>query len=64
MVEVDDAPLIADHPEVPSELALQGFHAARAYSADPEPSRPLLESLEFEQVDGAWEARGDARGGR
>ena len=61
VVEVDDAPLIADHPEIPSELALQGFHAARAYAAEPEASRPLLESLEFEQVDGAWEARGDAR---
>ncbi len=28
---VDDAPLIADHPEVPAEFALQGFHGARAY---------------------------------
>src|SRR5690349_11838864 len=27
VAEVDDAPLIADHPEVPGELALQGFHA-------------------------------------
>ena len=33
-----DQPLIADHPEVPAELALQGFHGARAYSADPERS--------------------------
>ena len=38
MVEVADEPLIADHPEVPAELALQGFHAARAYSAAPEAS--------------------------
>ena len=28
-------PLIADHPEIPGELALQGFHAARAYSGEP-----------------------------
>ena len=35
VVEVDDEPLIADHPEVPAEVALRGFHAARAYSADP-----------------------------
>ena len=41
--DVDDPPLIADHPEVPAELALQGFDFARAYSADPERSRPYLE---------------------
>jgi glyoxalase family protein len=64
VVEVPDAPLSADHPEVPAELALQGFHAVRAYSAAPEASAALLEALEFEQVDGAWEARGELRGGR
>ena len=64
VVEVADEPLIADHPEVPKEVALRGFHAARAYSANPEASSELLEALEFEQADGAWEARGDARGGR
>ena len=60
---VDDAPLIADHPEVPAEFALQGFHGARAYSANPERSAELLGSLEFERTDDGWEARGDARGG-
>jgi glyoxalase family protein len=64
VVEVPDAPLIADHPEIPSELALQGFHAVRAYSVSPQASSGLLEALEFEQVDGAWEARGEKRGGR
>ena len=39
----EDAPLIADHPEVPAEMALQGFDAVRAYSADPHASRQLLE---------------------
>jgi len=39
VVDVDDEPLIADHPEVPAEFALQGFHAARAYSQAPEASR-------------------------
>jgi glyoxalase family protein len=63
VVDVPDAPLIADHPEIPSELALQGFHAVRAYTVSPEASSGLLEALEFEQVDGAWEARGDKRGG-
>ena len=61
---VSDAPLIADHPEVPGELALQGFDAARAYSAQPERSATLLESLEFERAGDGWEARGDDRGGR
>jgi glyoxalase family protein len=61
---VDDPPLIADHPEVPAEFALQGFDFARAYSAHPDRSAPLLEqALEFERVDGGWEARGSDRGG-
>ncbi|HEY8082143.1 MAG TPA: ring-cleaving dioxygenase [Solirubrobacterales bacterium] len=63
VVDVDDEPLIADHPEVPAELALRGFHAVRAYSAAPEASRALLEALEFEQAGEAWEARGEKRGG-
>jgi len=63
VAKVEDAPLIADHPEVPGELALQGFHAVCAYSAEPEASRPLLEALEFEPVDTGWEARGEQRGG-
>jgi glyoxalase family protein len=61
--EVDDEPLIADHPEVPGELALQGFHAVRAYSAAPDTSRGLLEALEFEPTGEGWEARGEKRGG-
>ena len=64
VIDVPDAPLIADHPEIPSELALQGFHAVRAYSATPDASSGLLEALEFERgEDGAWEARGSKRGG-
>ncbi len=64
VASVEDAPLIAEHPEVPAELALQGFHAARAYSAVPEASAGLLEALEFERVEGGtWEARGESRGG-
>jgi len=64
VVEVPDQPLIADHPEVPGEVALQGFHAVRAYAASPDDSTGLLEALEFEQVTGGWEARGEQRGGR
>ena len=64
VAQVPDQPLIAEHPEVPSEVALQGFHAVRAYSADPEASRPLLdEALGFERTDQGWEARGRERGG-
>ncbi len=62
---VDDAPLKAEHPEIPAEHALQGFDAVHAYAAAPEASRGLLEdTLGFEPVaDGTWEARGPTRGG-
>ena len=63
VANIPDAPLIAEHPEVPAELALQGFHAVRAYSAVPDASRSLLEALEFEPVGEGWEARGAQRGG-
>ncbi|HYH53775.1 MAG TPA: VOC family protein [Solirubrobacterales bacterium] len=63
VADVPDQPLIADHPEVPGEVALQGFHAVRAYAVTPQASSGLLEALEFEQVDGGWEARGSQRGG-
>jgi len=60
----DDAPLVADHPEIPSEMALRGFHCVRAYAADPEASRGLLENaLGFRPTGGGWEARGEERGG-
>ena len=65
VVETSDPPLIADHPEVPAEYALQGFDAAHAYSADPERSADLLaEGLGFSGTGESWEARGDKRGGR
>jgi glyoxalase family protein len=65
VADVPDEPLIAEHPEVPAEHALQGFHAARAYASDPERSRTLLEEgLGFQSSDKGWEARGDERGGR
>jgi glyoxalase family protein len=62
VVSVDDEPLVAEHPEVPAELALQGFHAVRAYG-ESEESRRLLEALEFEPTGDGWEARGSRRGG-
>jgi glyoxalase family protein len=65
VVETEDEPLVADHPEIPRELALQGFDGVHAYSRDPEASRALLEeALGFEHVGTLrWEARGERRGG-
>jgi glyoxalase family protein len=60
-----DDPLIADHPEIPREVALQGFEGVRAYTDDPERSRPLVERVMGAQAtgDGTWELRGERRGG-
>jgi len=58
-----DAPLIADHPEVPSEMALQGFDGVRAYAGDPDASKGLLDKLGFEPAGDGWEVRGEERGG-
>lgn len=61
-----DEPLVAVHPEIPAELALQGFEAVRASSLRPELTARLLEELlGAEPVDGSsWELRGEGRGGR
>ena len=58
-----DAPLIADHPEVPGEMALQGFDGVRAYAGQPDASAGLLRELGFEPAGEAWELRGEQRGG-
>jgi glyoxalase family protein len=65
VVDTDDEPLTAEHPEIPAELALQGFESVRAYARDPDESRGLLEeTLAFERRGQAeWEARGEQRGG-
>ena len=54
--DVPDAPLIADHPEIPREMALQGFEGVRAYGEEP---TAFLEALGFE--DGV--TRGASRQG-
>ena len=63
-VETDDEPLAAAYPDIPAELALQGFDGVRAYSTEPEASRAFLEeTLVFEpRGERAWEARGEERG--
>jgi glyoxalase family protein len=59
-----DEPLVADHPEIPRELALQGFEGARAYARDAGAhSASFLEHLGFERDGDRWETRGDTRGG-
>jgi glyoxalase family protein len=63
--DTSDPPLAARHPEIPAELALQGFDGVRAFAADPERSRPLLETtLGFRATgEASWELRGERRGG-
>jgi len=63
VVETEDEPLIADNPQIPRELALQGFDSVRAY-ANPDQSKRFLEqTLAFEpRGEGTWEVRGDRRG--
>jgi glyoxalase family protein len=61
---VADQPLIADHPEIPDEAALQGFEGVRAYARDREArTEPLLAALGFEHTADGWDTRGDSRGG-
>ena len=65
VVESDDEPLVAEHPEIPSEHALQGFDSVRACATSPEASRRFLEGgLAFDpRGETEWEARGGQRGG-
>jgi len=65
VASVPDEPLIADHPEIPHELALQGFEGVRAYTPLPErPSADFLQRIGFELVgESRWETRGEKRGG-
>ncbi len=57
-------PLIAEHPEIPAEHALQGFAGVRAYSDDPGRSGLMLEEVLGARTvaDCEWELRGDRRG--
>jgi glyoxalase family protein len=65
VVETTDQPLIAEHPEIPSELALQGFDNVRAYASDPDASTGFLEeALGFVRREAGyeWQIRGESRG--
>jgi glyoxalase family protein len=63
-VDTEDAPLVAVHPEIPAELAIQGFDGVRAYAEVPDASRGFLEETLGFEPDGeaAWELRGEERG--
>jgi glyoxalase family protein len=65
-VATNDEPLVAEHPEIPAELALQGVDAVRAYALDPRQSRRFLEeTMLFNPTDErAFESRGEERGSR
>jgi glyoxalase family protein len=65
VAHVPDAPLVAEHPEIPAELALQGFDGVRAFTPSPDASRRLLEeTLGFSPAGmNEWDARGETRGG-
>jgi glyoxalase family protein len=64
VADVSDAPLVAEHPEIPAELALQGFAGVRAYSMAPGRSRSLLEDVLGFTTSGpeGYESRGEHRG--
>jgi glyoxalase family protein len=64
VADVSDAPLIAAHPEIPTELALQGFAGVRAYAMAPDRSRSLLEDVLGFTPSGPdqYESRGERRG--
>jgi glyoxalase family protein len=64
VVETDDEPLSSEHPDIPNDLALQGFDGVRALARDPLGSRGfLVDSLKFQTVEGdEYEVRGEKRG--
>jgi glyoxalase family protein len=65
VARVPDEPRIADHPEIPSDMALQGFHGVRAYGGRIDRSAALIEQvLGGKRVaENTWELRGERRGG-
>ena len=62
--DTPDAPLIADHPEVPADMALTGFDGVRVYGRR-DGSRRILEDVMGATPIGewTWEVRGVSRGG-
>ncbi len=65
-VDTRDEPLVAVSPDIPAEVAVQGFDEVRAFTRDAARGRGFLEDvLGFEaQDEEGWEVRGEKRGGR
>jgi glyoxalase family protein len=63
VIETTDEPLVAEHPEIPAELALQGFDSVRVYTHDPSRSAAFLESgMGFRrESETVYESRGRRR---
>jgi glyoxalase family protein len=66
VADVDDPPLRAAAPDIPSEHALRGFHGVRAHAAgDLETARPALDAIGLVETEpGVFEAIGERRRGR
>jgi len=64
VTQTADDPLVAGHPEISSDVALQGFDGVVAYSADPKRSRTFLENtLGFAPAgEQSFTVRGERRG--
>jgi glyoxalase family protein len=63
VIETTDEPLVAEHPEIPAELALQGFDSVRVYTDDPSRSAAFLEAgMGFRrESETVYESRGRRR---
>jgi glyoxalase family protein len=63
--DVTDAPLIAEHQEIPHAFALVGFEGVRAYGARTTATRQLLEGIMGAELVGEqeWELEGRSRVG-
>lgn len=60
-----DAPLMADHPDIPAAMRLQGFDSVRAYGGRMVGTRRVLEEVMGATAvgDDVWELSGPARHG-
>ena len=60
-----DPPLVANHPEIPRDMAIIGFDSVRAYGARPGSATLLEQVLGAKPIgEREWELRGKSRGGR
>ncbi len=65
VANLPDEPRIADHPDIPAALALQGFHGVHAFGARVGHSGELLQHVlgGTRIAERTWELRGEHRGG-